>query len=432
MDTDQSNVTIATILSGQLPRLRVFDEELKLFEETFKYTPKYRVKDKQTYLGIEIEVENVRDWFPPRSPYWTSTDDGSLRNHGVEFISHPIRAWRVEQAIVRLFSEVNEDFEFTERTSIHIHMNVRTLTVNQLQAFVATYLIFEKLLFDFVGQERAKNIFCVPLNETNYGSYLQSLFSSQRVVFNWSKYTALNLLPIRDKGTVEFRHLHGTKDIKKIMQWINIILSLKMFALKNKPDYVWEKINSLNTSSTYQLFAQEVFGEDAELLWNTDNAAEKMASCISYTKGKCVPNNFRGTLGLEAGSPLHLFIAKKKQKTEDGSTLLEDIMAEARAFTTSRTTTWTVSDFLTDTATIDGAELQNNSIPAGRVFRNVQESTVVADNPEQTVSFEDWAEEEQRRTAMEIADRNLQEHLMQLEHLNRQRIVIRRAQTTNF
>ena len=47
-------------------------------------------------------------------------EDGSLRNNGREFITPPIRAWRVEHALVQLFTnELNSDIEFSERTAMH-------------------------------------------------------------------------------------------------------------------------------------------------------------------------------------------------------------------------------------------------------------------------------------------------------------------------
>jgi len=142
MVPEPKQLKISEILSG-LPRLRVFDEELRKYEETNPFTPLFPVVDKQTYLGIEVEVENVRHR-EGRCPYWSATDDGSLRNRGVEFITPPIRAWRVEHALNKLFlNELNPGIDFSERTSIHVHMNVRTLTIKQLEALVLTYIVFE-------------------------------------------------------------------------------------------------------------------------------------------------------------------------------------------------------------------------------------------------------------------------------------------------
>lgn len=290
MDTTPKDVKITDLVEG-LPRLRVFDEELKAYEENAKFSPSIPVVDRNTYLGIEVEVENVHKWNSVHSPYWTVTEDGSLRNHGHEFLSPPIRAWRVEHAFTRLLESVNSDVEFTERTSIHVHMNVRTLTLGQLEALVLTYMVFEKALFSFIGNNRYDNVFCVPLCETNMGIHLDGIFQQNHVNINWMKYTALNLLPIREKGTVEFRHLNGTKDVKRLMTWINLLLSLKKFALRNPPEYIWNRIETLNTTSEFRMLGEEVFGS---LLHNIETSSfnKNIEDCVTYVKTKCIKNLF--------------------------------------------------------------------------------------------------------------------------------------------
>lgn len=78
-------------------------------------------------------------------------------------------------------------------------MNIRTLTVEQLEALIITYLVFEKALFTFVGNNRYSNIFCVPIVETDIGENLLPLITDKHPQVAWQKYTALNLLPIMQK-----------------------------------------------------------------------------------------------------------------------------------------------------------------------------------------------------------------------------------------
>lgn len=274
-----------------LPRLKVFDDVLKSYENDHPFSPAFSVIDRNTYLGIEVEIENVDRWDSNLSPYWTIIEDGSLRNNGREFITPPIRAWRVEHALTKLFASLNPDIDFSERTSIHVHMNVRTLTVEQLEALIVTYMLFEKAIFSFIGDNRYDNIFCVPLCETDMGASLEQLITNGSPYLEWEKYTALNLLPISSKGTLEFRHLAGTRDLTKIMTWINIILSLKTFSLRNDVEYIWHRINSLNTTSEYRMFGEEVFGNMIHHIFSpTFN--QDVASCITYVKDKCLPNDF--------------------------------------------------------------------------------------------------------------------------------------------
>lgn len=296
----QEELTIAQIVRG-LPRLKVFDAEFTKFEENNWIEPEFEMVDKNTYIGVEMEIENCREYIKI-NPYWTTTDDGSLRHYGAEFLTPPIRAWRIENALKHLFNDLNKDVEFSERTSVHIHMNVRTLTIKQLQVLLLTYILFEKTLFHYVGQERYRNVFCVPLVETTIGQELNSLFQYDSLGdTQWHKYTACNLLPIYQKGTLEFRHMHGTGDIKKIITWINFLLSLKKFALRNDPSYIWHRIETLNTTSEYRNFGEEVFGRMFPQLYN-ENYTKQIASCVTYIKVNCINNRFKQEL-LKSSKP---------------------------------------------------------------------------------------------------------------------------------
>jgi hypothetical protein len=242
------------------------------------------VEDKSTLLGIEVEIENLPE--PAFTDYfWGLTDDGSLRNYGREYISQPLRANMVEYALRYLFRALEgKHYKFSPRCSVHVHMNVRTMTPQQVYHLILVYLLFEKLIFNWIGQDRDKNIHCVPLSDTILVSKLERTLHGQ--LNNWHKYTALNVLPISKKGTIEFRHMHGTDDIKKLMTWINIILKLKMFVYKNDDvDSFLLRLFALNSTSQYRQFAYTVFGKEItdDLLASTDYI-ENMEKGVNFAK----------------------------------------------------------------------------------------------------------------------------------------------------
>lgn len=327
------DLRVAQLIS--LPKLRVYDTELLAYESQHPFEPQHKLVDKSTYLGIEVEIENVQKYYQT-SPYWSQIEDGSLRNYGTEFVSLPIKAWRVEQALTVLFEDLNTDIEFTERTSVHVHMNIRTLTLKQLESLIITYIVFEKVLFDFVGENRYNNIFCVPIVETTYGANLKNLIKSKVLSFNWQKYTAMNAVPIWNKGTLEFRHLSGTKDIKRIITWINLLLSLKVFALQKSPEYIWDRILSLNTTSEYRNFAEEVFKVHMLTLWNS-NFNKNIADCVSYIKASCLENEFENDL---SEKPTLSYI--QEYLTEENTrSIAETARENSRAINTSTSFNWT-------------------------------------------------------------------------------------------
>lgn len=175
--------------------------------------------------GLELEIEDVHDmhhmWLEEHQIMVET--DGSLRNHGHEFLIGP---GTLEENI-KLFADIHSGEisygkdAFSSRTSTHVHVNMMYSDLYQVKNLLLLYSIFEDLFFNFVGPERKNNIHCVPLGYThmsrNYGASTDILRS------RWHKYTAFNLLPLNEKGTVEFRHLEGTNDKERVCEWLKLI-----------------------------------------------------------------------------------------------------------------------------------------------------------------------------------------------------------------
>ena len=230
------------------------------------YKQEHNIVFKGSLIGIEVEVENVPS--PPAIAGWHLTDDGSLRNHGVEFVSFPMKAEQAEVMLKYLFQHLPQTASFSKRTSVHVHVNMRVMELEQIKSLILVYLIFERALFDFVGQNRDKNIHCVPIRDTYFLESIRSLDNPELFSIDWMKYTALNLCPIIDgsKGTMEFRHMHGTRDVNKLLNWINLILSMQVYAMATPAKDLMNEIQQLNTNSEYRRFANDVFGPLTDLL----------------------------------------------------------------------------------------------------------------------------------------------------------------------
>lgn len=218
--------------------------------------------DPSLIMGVELEIENTHEDF-----YTTGfivTDDGSLRNRGREYISRPMTYSVLQHYLSEFFAKNKlNDGNYSERTSIHVHCNCQDLTFEQLASLLLVYQVFERMLFQFVGAERDKNIFCVPLYECalSYQAVERLLTLDAKVIHNWSKYSALNLLRLEDLGTVEFRHMPGTCDHVKITKWLGLIGCLFAFVRSHTITEIKEMFINLNTSSQYKNVTQQVFGE---------------------------------------------------------------------------------------------------------------------------------------------------------------------------
>jgi hypothetical protein len=178
--------------------------------------------------GAELEIESIRDF----SSSWLADhginveNDGSLRNGGKEFLLPPSTC----KDLLILFKGIHSGIlvkgrdPYSVRTSTHIHVNCLYSTPQQVKNLLLLYSIFEPLAFSYVGEERMNNIHCVPLNFTTIPNKYGLRLTQQ--VERWHKYTAFNLLPLRELGTVEFRHLGGTDDPEIFGTWLKFIETL--------------------------------------------------------------------------------------------------------------------------------------------------------------------------------------------------------------
>ena len=216
-------------------------------------------------VGIEVEVENYVAKKRP-SDIWTSTADGSLRNSGVEWVSRPHEARYSPFALNELLGSCMDETSccFSPRTSIHVHVNMQEVDETAVQAIVLLYSVFEKLFFKFTGRGRIKNIYCVPLIDTDCLTHFmtRNLHSGRAL---WSKYAALNLLPISEYGTIEFRHMHGTFDAKKVSIWIRMITKLCEYVIANQ-DEVVSMLGKMSQHYDFRKLLDTIFGSDAPYL----------------------------------------------------------------------------------------------------------------------------------------------------------------------
>jgi len=251
----------------------------------------------QGMVGIEIEVENIKQQFPIYA-YWDAKTDGSLRNNGIEYVSVPLQIKQVQLALEHIYKQMNEynEPDFSNRTSIHIHVNCRDLTQDQIFNFCILYALFEKHFYQVAGTRRMNSIFCVPLFRTNQLSTLNSVIYGMGS--DWNKYCGLNLLPLfannvtQGYGTVEFRHLYGTKDINEILMWINDIMCLRKFACEISKDDLLVAVKEMNTTSSYMSMYSQVFAKGRRILSNKKDFEE----CVSNIKRELFGNDYAITL----------------------------------------------------------------------------------------------------------------------------------------
>jgi hypothetical protein len=219
------------------------------------------------HVGIEIEVEQCGDNRLPAFAHWMVERDGSLRGENAyEFkTTFPKTCHDAMLALDEFFTMVRqrrgtkrpELFDFSERTSIHVHVDARDLTESQIKTAVKMYMIFERSFFDLVGRDRRHNIFCIPISE----SAVLGARKGQFFWGHWEKYCALNLATLNSFGRIEFRLMAGNDNMELIQSWVLLLSCLVDFATRITTEEATSIINSLKTESQYHQLAVRIFGE---------------------------------------------------------------------------------------------------------------------------------------------------------------------------
>lgn len=201
-------------------------------------------KPKKGDVGIEIECEGTH--LPMQvAKHWKIENDPSLRggfpNNCCEYVlSEPILIKDVKTAVKEILDAAEKEgskFNFSFRTSVHVHVNVQQLTEEELHAMIYTYLLLEEPLMSYCGKERKANRFCLRIRDAeNTLMYVNSLIAkgvNTNVLRDdgMLRYSSINLGSLQKYGSIEFRGMRGTIDIGVIDNWTRALFALKEYAV---------------------------------------------------------------------------------------------------------------------------------------------------------------------------------------------------------
>ncbi len=182
-------------------------------------------------IGLEIEVEgNVFKKQHIPSP-WKYVKDGSLRGEdNAEYILRgPIKFEEVPKALNTLwdmFKETGSVLDVSNRTSVHVHLNVQDFYLNRFCAFTAMYFCIEELLTAWAGDHRVGNLFCLRGKDAPaIVSDLRKFFeNNQRYEFyDGLHYAGFNPQALNKFGSIEIRTLRGCTDPETILAWVRML-----------------------------------------------------------------------------------------------------------------------------------------------------------------------------------------------------------------
>lgn len=201
-----------------------------------------------SYVGVEIEMENVSSSVLQNLPSWRQVSEQSV--DGWELVLREPKCgsslFLALEELQSLQGNIDEAQVFTERTSNHVHIDIRDMTYIQLMNFLTLSVMFEPVFFKYVAPHRSSNHFCwsfgdcqnlitriKKVNAAYHEGDPRLVRQRMREEFSQSstKYSAINLSSIPQYGSLEFRMHEGTVNVNAMIRWINILLSLKDYAM---------------------------------------------------------------------------------------------------------------------------------------------------------------------------------------------------------
>ena len=201
-----------------------------------------------SYIGIEIEMEGVSESALTNIPAWRRVAEGSVAGYEL-VLREPSSGDQLYLAIQQLLNISNStdlSSAFTERTSNHVHVDVTDMTYIQFVNFLTLSVMFEKVLYKYVAPHRSHNHFCwsffdsqalvtkvKQVNEVARRGSSDRLYQALNESFSASstKYSGINVSSVPRYGSLEFRMHEGTMDTNRIIRWINILMSIKEYAM---------------------------------------------------------------------------------------------------------------------------------------------------------------------------------------------------------
>lgn len=218
-------------------------------------------------LGIEIEVEGLNLPRPARkefNKFWVIEHDGSLK--GADNAEYVSKGALPRDGVVRALQLLNDEYVLNNsrvdesiRAGIHVHLNVQDKTPLELMTFLTTYFIMENYFVHWCGKGRVGNHFCLRAEDAEF---LVNQLVKVGQTKDWRhvntedvRYSAMNLLSLFKYGSVEFRSMQGTRNLDKVLTWVDLILQLERGAKQFKnPREVIQGLSDFNGPENFSRF----------------------------------------------------------------------------------------------------------------------------------------------------------------------------------
>lgn len=191
---------------------------------------------RQGDVGLELEVEADHE-LPEVSGLWSSKTEGSLRGYSREYVTNgPIPCDSDKLSTIKKLTDIINEPAYrvnktSPRTSLHVHVNIGTLTPNQTWTASTAYWLFENLLMEYCGESRKGNLFCLRAKDAEGSIRMCARDLRNKTPFTTLKtdiirYAGQNMNAIPKFGSIEYRGMCGTTDPEIIDTWSSELYNL--------------------------------------------------------------------------------------------------------------------------------------------------------------------------------------------------------------
>lgn len=215
------------------------------------------------YIGVEMEImaSNPTHALAINEVFarWGAAvvGDGSLPNTGYEINTAPARAEKFNEEIVEICRTLRlAGGRVNKQCGLHVHVDTRDLDPLALKRVIMTYLAVEDDVYRILAPSRFVGGWCRKAKDNGFNLIPELATECDAVTFsraletklygnpantahykmgkgNSFRYTGLNIHSHYHRGTLEFRHHHGSINAVKIIAWGRICEAIIEFGKRN-------------------------------------------------------------------------------------------------------------------------------------------------------------------------------------------------------
>jgi len=166
------------------------------------------------WYGVEIETHS--SMYDYADGIWKIETE----HCGLEYVSPLLQGDKGLEAIRQLYRDIEPTFSYA--CGLHVHIDVRDLTENQILDLLKEFKRTKDRWFDYVDSERHNNRYCRnDLPEVRNDESLTDYIGKHKS----TRYYWLNVKAIQQHGSIELRLHEATDDIDKVIEWVAMLVN---------------------------------------------------------------------------------------------------------------------------------------------------------------------------------------------------------------